>query len=92
MGDDIPEDLAIPHQHRIHQEDPGHKIGSPAVNPPLQGRPAKLHREQKLEQDCQPERRNGQPGDREHAQDVIQHRIAIDRRDDAQRNADHGGE
>ena len=54
----------------------------------VERRPAEAHGEEELQHDAEPEARDGEPGDGDDAQGVVEHRVAPERGDDAEGNAD----
>ena len=92
VRDDVREDGPVALDEGVDEEEAGHGIGTPAVGAALQRRPAELHGEQQLEQDREPEAGDGEAGDREEAQGMVDDGIAPCRRDDAERNAEQDGD
>ena len=59
-----------------------------SVDAAVERRHAEPHRKEELQQQRQPERGDGQPGDADDPQDVVEQRIALERRYHAERNAE----
>ena len=74
----------------VDQEEPGDRVGPPAVDPALQRGDPELHREEELEQDREPEGGDGKPRHGEDPQDMVDPRVPVHGRDDPKRDPDDG--
>ena len=91
VGHNIAKPREVAFQKRIDNVEARDRWRREAGDPRLQGKPAEIHREIKLQHQCKPEARHREPRHRDDAQYVVDDRVAVKRRDDAERNPDHHG-